>query len=262
MDVFELDRRRAHYAQGLLLGFEGVSTDRIEIAFSKVARELFLAPPPWRILPFKPWGRPRSFHTDNPSMLYHDCLVAIDEKSSINNGSPALWARIFCELVDWSNVRCILHRGCGRGYYTAVMAEIVGNSGQVAFADAREDLEEKARVALGDRSNVWQYKLNAQDQFCLIVCSYGISGISRSDFQALREGGVMVAPVVNATGRGKMVTFTKEGEWLSYTSHMPCSFITDSTVENSIGDLSIKAEGRLRMNEDEDWVSLASEFVE
>jgi protein-L-isoaspartate(D-aspartate) O-methyltransferase len=33
--------------------------------------------------------------SDDPAHLYHDVLVAIDEKRRLNNGQPSLWASLY-----------------------------------------------------------------------------------------------------------------------------------------------------------------------
>ena len=63
--------------------------------------------------------------------LYHDVLVAIDPERSLNNGMPSLWARIFDHLQLRKGSR-VLQVGAGTGYYTAVIAEMVGPHGRAA----------------------------------------------------------------------------------------------------------------------------------
>ncbi|HWE07013.1 MAG TPA: hypothetical protein VG274_09910, partial [Rhizomicrobium sp.] len=67
----------------------------------------------------------QTFEDDDPRVLYHDVVVALDEDNEINNGQPSLWARVFDELNTQPGER-ILHIGCGSGYYSAILAEIAG----------------------------------------------------------------------------------------------------------------------------------------
>ena len=53
-----------------------------------------------------------------------DVLIALDEKRQINNGQPSLWAFLLDQL-DVAAGEQALHLGCGTGYYTAVVAELV-----------------------------------------------------------------------------------------------------------------------------------------
>src|SRR6516164_11775991 len=67
--------------------------------------------------------RSKSFD-DSPSHVYHDVLIALDESRGINNGQPSLWAYLF-DRLDLVPGEQVLHLGCGTGYYTAIIAELV-----------------------------------------------------------------------------------------------------------------------------------------
>ncbi|HEY1543798.1 MAG TPA: rRNA adenine N-6-methyltransferase family protein, partial [Xanthobacteraceae bacterium] len=60
------------------------------------------------------------------------------------NGMPSLWARIFDRLGLRPDAR-VLQVGAGTGYYTAVLAEIVGTRGRVTAVEADGELAERAR---------------------------------------------------------------------------------------------------------------------
>jgi hypothetical protein len=99
-------------------------------AFATVPRERFLGPGPWRIL--SPVSLSEYWTTENadPRHVYHDVLVAIDQTRRLNNGQPSLWAYLYDQLglTPGSHV---VHVGAGTGYYSAILAEIVGRDGQV-----------------------------------------------------------------------------------------------------------------------------------
>ena len=63
----------------------------------------------------------------DPRRLCHDVLVAIDETRRPNNGQPSLLARLFDQLGLARGDRMI-HIGAGTGYYSAILAEIVGRA--------------------------------------------------------------------------------------------------------------------------------------
>ena len=117
-------------------------------AFATVARERFVGPGPWRIK--SPWGLNEYWTTGDvdPRCLYHDVLIALDEAHGVNNGQPSLWAFLFDRLGVTAGEH-LLHLGCGTGYYTAILAELVGASGSVAAIEIDAALAERARVALG-----------------------------------------------------------------------------------------------------------------
>ena len=44
----------------------------------------------------------------DPSRVYHDVLIALDEARGINNGQPSLWARLFDQLnLSADNKSCM-----------------------------------------------------------------------------------------------------------------------------------------------------------
>jgi protein-L-isoaspartate(D-aspartate) O-methyltransferase len=97
-------------------------------AFATVPREQFVGPGPWRI---KSPMDPAEYWTtedDNASHVYHDVLIALDESRGINNGQPSLWAYL-SDHLDLMPREQVLHLGCGTGYYTGIIAELVGSAG-------------------------------------------------------------------------------------------------------------------------------------
>jgi len=123
----DLDRRRARYAADIL-GSTGVENPRVEAAFAAVPREEFLTPPPWRI--FLPGGVIEK-NTSDPSEFYADVLVVLDRAKGINNGQPSLHAA-WIAAVDPQPNESAVHIGIGTGYYTAILATLVGEGGRVA----------------------------------------------------------------------------------------------------------------------------------
>ena len=131
----ELDAIRQYYAEEL----RAVAnlSEALVRAFAKVPREHFLGPGPWQIL------NPSHLIDDNneatyyrdtadadPKQLYHNILVAIDAKRSLNNGQPSFVATLIDSLELNPGDR-VLHIGCGTGYYSAIMAEVIGADGHL-----------------------------------------------------------------------------------------------------------------------------------
>ncbi len=116
-------------------------------AFATVPREHFAGPGPWRIL--SPMHLAEYWTTEDadPRHLYHDVLIAIDEARGLNNGQPSLWAFLYDQLnlAPGANV---VHVGVGTGYYSAVLAEIVGPHGRVTAVEIDPVLAGRARTNL------------------------------------------------------------------------------------------------------------------
>jgi len=117
---------------------------RVEAAFAAVAREDFLTPPPWRV--FAPGGDGEGV-TSDPLDLYRDVLVVLDPGHGVNNGQPSLHAA-WLAAVDPRPGKTVLHIGAGTGYYTAILAELVGPSGRVHAYELLPGLAERASSCL------------------------------------------------------------------------------------------------------------------
>ena len=121
----EFAKRRHAYAAEITRRAD-VSDPRIEAAFAAVPREDFAGPPPWRIGSGGFFGLTSS---DDPARLYEDVLVAIDAERGINNGQPSLHAQSI-DALGVKEGETVVQIGAGAGYYTAILAELVGRDGQ------------------------------------------------------------------------------------------------------------------------------------
>jgi protein-L-isoaspartate(D-aspartate) O-methyltransferase len=99
-----------------------------------------LGPPPWRLLTPKGYRLPRKSH---PRHLYDDVLVGIMPERFLNNGQPRGLAMWFDALNLKRNER-VVHIGCGTGYYTAILANVVGPGGQVRAFEIDPELALRA----------------------------------------------------------------------------------------------------------------------
>jgi protein-L-isoaspartate(D-aspartate) O-methyltransferase len=145
MENVNVARRR--FAQ-LLRQTAGLRSERLVRAFSEVPREDYLGPGPWQILRY-PSQPPKYEDTpdDNPVHVSADVLVALDVARRINNGMPSGLAK-WIDAMDLREGEHVVHAGCGTGYYTAIMAHIVGNRGCVTAIELDADLAARARASL------------------------------------------------------------------------------------------------------------------
>src|SRR6185312_2768355 len=67
---------------------------------------------------------------DDPAFLYQDVLIALDRRRGINIGEPSLHARCLDALSPKAG-ETVVQVGAGSGYYTALLAHLVGPNGQV-----------------------------------------------------------------------------------------------------------------------------------
>jgi protein-L-isoaspartate(D-aspartate) O-methyltransferase len=186
-------------------------------AFATVPREHFVGPGPWRVL--SPIGGPDYWttHDADPRRLCHDVLVAIDETRRLNNGQPSLWAARFDQLGLAPGDR-VIHVGAGLGYYSAIIAEIVGLTGEVTVIEIDPALAERARANL---ARSWpQAKVIATDGFAFradepvdaIVVNAGVSHLALPWLDSLKgDGGRLLVPLTNANLWGAFLVIERWG---------------------------------------------------
>jgi protein-L-isoaspartate(D-aspartate) O-methyltransferase len=177
--------------------------DELVKAFSRVPRERFLGMAPWFVAPAISLYRSDFRSTTDPRDLYHDVLVALKREQAINNGQPTLLAR----LIGALNLRrCgrVLHVGCGTGYYTAIMAEVVGPAGSVLAVDLELDLATRAASNLDNYPCVTVIHQDAAElalgprglcNLDAILVNATVTHPHAGWLQCLRDGGVIVLPL-------------------------------------------------------------------
>ena len=136
------DVRRA-FARDVLAA-AGVRDDAaLEAAFAAVPREDHLPPGACRAMDgFGVFSLSR-----DPRLVYRDALFALDERLGINNGQPSLHASWLHAAAIRPGAR-VAHIGAGMGYYTAVIARLVGPAGAVVAVERHERLAALARASL------------------------------------------------------------------------------------------------------------------
>ena len=220
---------RAWYAEELR-STGPVESDAVVRAFARVPRERFVGPGPWRIYSDTGRGGYRTTPNADPRRVYHNVLVTLDETQGINNGSPALWAFVLDHL-NLAPAEHVLHLGCGTGYYSAIMAELVGRDGHVVAVERDAALAARARKALAARHNVTfveqdgaRYAPKRQDA---VVVSAGATHPLPGWLAALRPGGRLVFPLTSTALGGYMLLITRmaEADRLAAELLCPAGFI-------------------------------------
>ena len=204
---------RAWYAEEVRVAGD-VDSEAVVRAFATVPREHFLGPGPWRTIPRFRRGDYRSTPDADPRHVYHDVVVALDETRRINNGQPSLWGFALDQL-DVAPGEEALHIGCGTGYYTAILAELVGADGQVIAVEQDAGLAERARKALAG----WQQVAVVQTDGAsfeagpldVVVVSAGATHPLPNWLEALRPGGRLLFPLTSQRLGGYMLKVTRAG---------------------------------------------------
>lgn len=229
---------RAFYAR--YVAARGAAGDpRIEAAFAAVPRELFAGPGPWSVLIGGPWGagsdRPAYIQTPDSDVafLYQDTLIALDPDRGINIGEPGLHARCLDVCAPRAG-ETVVQVGAGSGYYTAILATLVGQGGQVHGFEIDPDLAERARhnLRLWPWANIHARSgvvdgLPAAD---VIYVNAGITQPSWAWIEALRPGGRLIFPLQSVATFGGMLLVERPvrggtawpARFVSRASFIPC----------------------------------------
>jgi protein-L-isoaspartate(D-aspartate) O-methyltransferase len=185
-------------------------------SFATVPREQFVGPGPWRIKSPMDLAEYWTTDDDDPRQVYHDVLIALDESRGINNGQPSLWGYLL-DRLDLVPGEHVLHLGCGTGYYTAIIAELVGSSGRVTAVEIDLTLAQKARAALADWPQVKVIQADgAHTSFepaDAIVASAGANHPPLLWLDGLRPGGRLLFPMTTSrNGFGAMLLVSRRPE--------------------------------------------------
>ena len=144
---------RNWFAEDIRIAAPVVHNPAIITAFAKIPREHYLGAGPWRIHP-RQFDRPAYISaTADPHQIYHDVLVSIDHDLEINNGLPSLWA-YYLDQMDIRPGETVLQVGAGVGYFTAILAELVTDSGRVIAYEIDEALAARAKDNLAGYGHV------------------------------------------------------------------------------------------------------------
>ena len=144
---------RQRYAEEIRTNIHFTSPDLLK-AFAAVPREEFVGSGPWKVLSRVPGQmQPQVADVTDPAELYRDVAILLDPSRSLTNGNPGTLA-LWLDALNLSASKSVFHLGCGTGYYTAIMAEMVGPEGRVTGVEIDPTLAAQARVNLSRYSNV------------------------------------------------------------------------------------------------------------
>jgi protein-L-isoaspartate(D-aspartate) O-methyltransferase len=250
-----LDILRRSYAKRVMAA-AGVSDPRIEAAFATVKREDFLGAGPWQIVRWDRGYVPTP--SRDPGYLYDDVVVAIIPERTLNNGQPSFLAALIAAAAPRPGEHAV-HIGAGIGYYTAILARLVGRAGRVTAIELDPALAERLTANLAGLRNVRvlqgdgaQVAFEPADN---ILVNAGATRPADAWLDGLANNGRLILPLT-AGGfphsdfrHGAVFCITRRGDdfparWISGVSIFPCEGARDSESETA---LSVAFEkGRVR----------------
>ncbi len=216
-----------------------IQTDALATAFAKVPREYFLGPGPWQIASPDPRGSSiggtpigttyRATDDADPRHLYHNILIAIDPSRQLNSGHPSTLAS-WLDALELNEGDRALHVGCGVGYYTAIIAEVVGPNGHVTGIEIDPD-----------QADGGEFNFQPDDT---IFINAGATHVRPDWLDNLRPGGRLLVPLTfaadpDANGMGFMLKVTYERQ--SYAAR----FLSPVMIFPCIGSRNEEANQRL-----------------
>lgn len=230
---------RRFYAE-FIVRSTGSSDERLISAFATVPREAFMGPGPWQV--FVGSGYIPSL-SDDPRLLYQDVLVGLAPDRKINNGQPSLHARCLAAVAPAQGETAV-HIGAGTGYYSAVLATLVGPTGTVLAIEREEDLAERARAALQPWPRASVRAASGTDTALppadVIYVSAGATHPPAAWLDALRIGGRLLFPLTPNEGFGVMLLVTRQSEntyaasALVRAAFIPCIGARDDEASRSL----------------------------
>src|SRR5208283_525816 len=175
----------------------GLRNARLLEALAKVPREDFLGRGPWIVSDLS--LKPRYTPDDNPAHLYKDVLVSIDSSRGLNNGMPSGLIK-WIDALDLHESDTAVHAGCGPGYYTALIASVVGERGRVVAYDIDGNLAQRAKSNLTSFANVEVRAADASKYdpgpADAILINAGATHPLDLWLDSMKEGGRMIFPLV------------------------------------------------------------------
>lgn len=214
-----LEECRRFFAEEIRLAAHIGSPELVE-AFARVPREDFLGPGPWKVASADVGMGGVVYTTTadaDPRHVYHNVPIALDISRDLNNGQPGSLAH-WIDSLELKEGERLFHLGCGVGYFTAVVAYVLGPSGRVLASEVDSDLAQRAKrnlqpypgieVHQGDGASLDPGECDA------ILINAGVTHPLPLWLDRLRPGGRLLLPLTvpmgPTLGKGVMAKITRE----------------------------------------------------
>jgi len=240
---------RRFFAEEIRLSAHVKSKALVE-AFARVRREDFLGPGPWKVASAD-LGVGGVVYTEtadaNPQHVYHNVPIALDTARDLNNGQPGSLAH-WIDALELRTGDRLFHLGSGAGYFTAVMAEVVGPNGRVVTSEVDPGLAARAQANLSKYANV---EVHARDGATVdpgdcdaILINAGVTHPLPLWLDRLKPGGRMILPITVPMGpnlgKGVMARITREPQGyaarvVTFVAIYSCASVRDPQIEPLLG---------------------------
>jgi protein-L-isoaspartate(D-aspartate) O-methyltransferase len=195
----------------------------------------------------------------DPVYLYTDNLVAIVPERRLNNGQPSLHAHLIQQASPAAGDH-VVHIGTGTGYYTAILAHLVGPSGRVSGIEYEPELAARAKANLARHPNVEVVEgdgaLVPFVEADVIYINAGCTRPAESWLDRLADGGRLILPMTSdqgfgakslerMAGAGAVFRIQRRGDdyfasWISAVAIFPCAGSRDEASERALAEAFAK----------------------
>ena len=249
----DLSSARKRYAD-LIRQSAQLRSERLVRALNQIPREDYLGAGPWKTMRFVFPLEYKDTPDANPVHLYGDVLVALDPDRMLNNGQPSVLAR-WIDAMDIQEGDHVVHAGCGTGYYSAIVAHMVGNDGRVTAIEFDAELAARARANLQNFPHVevvsgdaTTYDPGPADA---VFVNAGATHPCPLWLDSLKPSGRLVFPMVRwsegsklgvgGAGWGAMMRVQRlqsgyRARWITPAGIFPCVGAIDSEADRRLGD--------------------------
>lgn len=252
---------RRHFAEEIEL-VANIATPGLVDAFASVRREEFLGPGPWQVLTITGTGRAAYRATKDADVrhVYHNVAIALDATRQLNNGQPSGNA-VWIDALRLTAGDRVAHIGCGAGYFTAIIATVVGTSGSVSAYEVDAGIAARAQQNLSAWPNVRIIAASGTadlpPNLDAIYFNAGVSHLAPEWLDALASGGRLVAPLTYAppsspVGSGISFIVTRTGEGFEARAIGPVAIFHCVGARDDIANQAVAA--ALRGNA---WLDIA-----
>ena len=237
-----IEKHRSFFAN-LITAQAGIPPgSELAAAFASTPREQFVGPPPWRV--FTRSGYVETL-TDDPAVLYQDVVVSLGSDGHLNNGQPTLHALCIAALAPKKGER-VVHVGAGSGYYTTILAKLVGESGAVDAYEIEPTLALRATDNLAAFSNVTVHARSGVEgplPACdILYVNAGATEPLAVWLDALHPRGRLLFPMTPEGGVGAMLLVTKQEDgrftarFLLQAQFVPCVGARNEATQQKLAE--------------------------
>jgi protein-L-isoaspartate(D-aspartate) O-methyltransferase len=192
----------------------------IRDALTRVPRHELVGPGPWYFT-----EKGEVSESSDPAMVYQDVGIGLARDRGIPTGLPSLHARCIAACRVKAGER-VTHVGAGTGYFTAILAELIGERGNVAAFEIDAELAARARENLlrwpWVRVEPSPWVAPAPSSRDLVYVSAGVEELPLEWLRALAPEGRLLFPLVPRGEEGAVLLVRRTDSETRFSAEFVC----------------------------------------